>query len=83
MELNGSKVVGSFLSFSIVTNSELKSIRYSYLIFSGRVFEEKHNYIIGDFTLINNDKHKFSCLNRMEMLFTGLLSFHIPRNQNY
>lgn len=42
-----------------------------------------HNYIADDFSIVNGNQYKFSSLQNMDMLMTGLTGFKIPRNDLY
>lgn len=42
-----------------------------------------HNYLLQDFTLLNNDQYRFSSLQNMGMAVTGLTGFKIPREDYY
>ena len=75
--------MSNFLGLSLNTNGQLFSLRYSYILFSNQVIVEKHDYIVGDFKLVNGEEYKFSSLSHMDLLLTGLNSFHIPRDRNY
>ena len=76
------KTLGRLFSFNINTNGDLSSLSYSYVIFSKSKINEKHNYIAQDFTL-SNAQVKFSSLQNVDMLLTGLTGFNIPRDAFY
>ena len=62
---------------------EMRSLTFSYVIFSNIILREKHNIISGDFSLVDQNSHRFSILSNMGMLLAGLTQFSIPRSELY
>ena len=51
------KVAGRLFGFQIESNMQLKELSFSYLLFSGVALSDQHNSILGDFTLVDGQKH--------------------------
>ena len=75
-------VVGDFLAFNVNTNSVLRELYYTYVIFSNKALNEKHRQVNGNFYLLNS-AYEFKPLENMGMLLAGLTSFTVPRNTDF
>lgn len=82
-KIEDTKTIGRLLGFKIKTNMELKSLSFSYILYSNAALGEKHNSIFGDFVLVDDRKQTISILNNMDMLLVGLTQFTIPKNTLY
>ena len=47
------KLLGRVLTINFETNTEIKGLQLSYILFNQQSFNKKHSFISGDFDLIN------------------------------
>ena len=85
VRIHDPKILSSFLGLSITISpsTELLSITYSYVLFSNVVLADKHDYILGNFVLVDNQAKSISSLSHMEMHMKALQGMHIPRDYMY
>lgn len=73
------KILGRLYTFSIESNGELTCLGHSYIIFSKKNYMDVHGYITDTFGFLNANEYKFSSLQNMDMLMTGLTGIKLPR----
>lgn len=82
-KIASAKILGRILTINIEANCDITSFKYSYILFSQKTLTEKHNYLSADFFLINQNQYKFTPLQNMDMVFSGLINIKTPRDQLY
>lgn len=60
------------MTINIETNCELSLLKVSSILFNQRAFTDKHNFIAGDFDLINSNQFKLTPLQNMDGAILGL-----------
>lgn len=81
--MSDAKILGRLFTFMFSTNSLVQSLTFSYILFSKTAITQQHSYISDDFSIVNNNVYRFSSLQNMDMLMSGLNGFKLSRDALY